>query len=132
MGLSAPPASWDTVLNKPTTVSGFGITDMGSQSVANATNATNASNANTVSSITTQQVLNAQSAASALSVGTFANASVGSGELGMGGTTAGSNLRNKDNSGALVNFGVSGTWRNMGVGTSYSSGSSRGTFLRIA
>lgn len=27
MGLSAPPASWGTVLNKPTTMAGYGITD---------------------------------------------------------------------------------------------------------
>jgi hypothetical protein len=28
MGLSTPQASWSNVLNKPTTVSGFGITDV--------------------------------------------------------------------------------------------------------
>lgn len=43
MPISAPPPSWANIKNKPTTVSGFGITDMASQSVANATNATNAS-----------------------------------------------------------------------------------------
>lgn len=38
MALSAPPPSWASIKNKPTTVSGFGISDMAAQTVANATN----------------------------------------------------------------------------------------------
>lgn len=45
MPISAPPPSWASIKNKPTTVGGFGITDMASQSVASAVNATNATNA---------------------------------------------------------------------------------------
>lgn len=47
MPLSSPPASWTTLLNKPSTVAGFGISDMGSQTVANATNAVSSLNAQT-------------------------------------------------------------------------------------
>jgi hypothetical protein len=41
MGVSAPH-SWNNLTNKPNTVAGFGISDMATQTVANATNATNA------------------------------------------------------------------------------------------
>lgn len=46
MAIDNPP-KWDNIKSKPSTVSGFGITDMASQSVANAVNATNATNATT-------------------------------------------------------------------------------------
>lgn len=42
MPVSAPPPSWANLRNKPTTVAGFGISDMASQTVANANNATTA------------------------------------------------------------------------------------------
>lgn len=44
MPISAPPPSWDSIKNKPTTVSGFGISDMASQSVASAVSASNGVN----------------------------------------------------------------------------------------
>lgn len=65
MPLSPPPPSWSNLRNKPTTVAGFGITDMASQTVANATNATNVTN------VTTSQVAAAMGSVSALGVGSY-------------------------------------------------------------
>lgn len=42
MPISAPPPSWTSIKNKPTTVGGFGITDMASQNVASAASAASA------------------------------------------------------------------------------------------
>jgi hypothetical protein len=41
--------NWGKLINKPTTVAGFGITDMANQSVSSAVNATNATNSTYVS-----------------------------------------------------------------------------------
>lgn len=41
MPLTPPPPSWQTIKNKPTTVTGFGITDIGIQSVSYASTAGN-------------------------------------------------------------------------------------------
>ena len=41
MPISAPPPSWASIKNKPTTVAGFGISDMASQSVNYAATAGN-------------------------------------------------------------------------------------------
>lgn len=129
MPISAPPPSWASIKNKPTTVAGFGITDMGSQSVASATNATNASNVpwsgvsgrpTTVSGLGLSDfnasAIAANSGMSYGAVGTYGQF-LNNATVTIGSTIAGSNLSVYNASNALVSAGVSGTWRNLGAGT---------------
>lgn len=124
---NVPAPSWSSLSGKPTTVSGFGITDMASQSVANATNVTN---------VTTAQVLSATAAASVGAVGTYATMTNYSGPrpANAGTTAAGSTLRY--GSGALAGTGTpSGTWRCMGYQAgnfNYDGYEGAATWLRIA
>lgn len=132
MALSAPPPSWASIKNKPNTVAGFGISDMASQSVANATNSTNATN---VANVTTAQLLSAMAGSSVGAVGSylFAN-NITYTAIGPGATFAGSNLRYSSGGGASNGVTLSGTWRCMG----YANGNADNPiynstlFLRIA
>lgn len=125
MPISAPPPSWASIKNKPNTVSGFGITDMASQSVANATNVTN---------VTTAQVGNAMAGLSAGAVGSTCNAFVSGANIGIGGTVAGSSLVGLNTSGGYVSTGFGGTWRNLGAQSVTNAGSYAQVtcFIRIA
>jgi hypothetical protein len=130
MPISAPPPSWASIKNKPNTVSGFGITDMASQSVANATNVTN---------VTVAQVLAANAAATRGAVGTFATVSYNSGNPAtFNSTYSGSSLTQfNDNNGVWEGAGLSGTWRSMGAtdGHRYTTSSNAlgaHLFLRIS
>lgn len=132
MPISAPPPSWASIKNKPSTVSGFGITDIGSQSVnyANSAGSAGAVAWGNVSGKPTTvaglglsdfnaSAIAAQAGASAGSVGTyglFYNSGQYNFTLGAGSTTAGSNLRYAPThgSGAGVGATPSGTWRLMG------------------
>lgn len=127
MGVTVTP-SFDQLRNKPTTVAGFGITDMATQTVANATNATNATN---VTNVTTAQVLAAEAGASTGAVGTYFCPFGTTGVVvAIGGTTAGSNLTKINSSALVVSAGLSGTWRNMGAREDGASQAS--IYLRIA
>lgn len=117
MPVSQPPPSWASIKSKPTTVAGFGITDMATQNVANAS---------TVTTLNTAQVLAAQAGATVGSVGTYAFLQ---GVTGTAGTTAaGSSLLYADRAGGTSGT-PAGTWRMMG----YSLVTDRATvWLRIA
>lgn len=140
MALSAPPPSWASIKNKPTTVSGFGISDMASQSVANATNATNVSN------VTTAQVLAATAGATAGAVGSFAlmKDTVAVTRL-PNATLAGSSLRYSSLTGPIyTGSGVLeftskiystvplGTWRCMSYSMEHGDGIGSTLWLRIS
>lgn len=153
MPISAPPPSWASIKNKPNTVAGFGITDMGSQTVANATNATNASNVpwlgvsskpTTVAGLGLSDfnasAIAAQAEAVAGGVGTYAYLAIGS-SISAGSTYAGSSLNwTGGHNGSSLSFSnnvvsgglggtVSGTWRAVG----YSQASNgQALFLRIS
>lgn len=155
IGGSANAVAWSGVSDKPSTVAGYGITDMSSQTVRHA--ATSGS-ANTVpwsgvsgkpttlagygitdGGVTTTQVLNATAGATAGAVGTYAiMVPVSTGiNVPMGGTAPGSSLflAGVDPSGTIVAYG--GTWRNMGTATPWlaapgDSRSVRNLWLRIA
>lgn len=138
MPISAPPPSWASIKNKPTTVAGFGITDMGSQTVANATNASNVPWSGVSSKPTTVaglglsdfnlSAITAQAGASFGSVGTVCYAR-NSSSVAVNATTAGSNLLKQDSGLSFVSMGVSGTWRNLGISE---AGSNNNLYLRIA
>jgi hypothetical protein len=83
---------------------------------------------------TTADVLNATAGASAGAVGTYCTASIASGTISIGSTTAGSNLRVRNGqTGTVTNPGFSGTWRNMGAGLAEDSFQfPASTFLRIS
>ena len=90
----------------PSSLNGTGVTF---------NDATTQSTANNLPANTTN-VLSAYAGASALAVGTYTTASA-TGSIGIGGTTAGGNLRAINAEGYNVTFGASGTWRNMGSTT---------------
>lgn len=125
MPVSQPPPSWASIRNKPTTVAGFGISDMASQTVANATNATNAS---TVTTVTTAQVLAAEAGMSVGAIGTYAFLNgLSAVTIAPGATLAGSSLQYSPNSAGSSS--PAGTWRNVG---NLSSSASASVWLRIA
>lgn len=152
---NTPAPSWTVVTGKPTTVSGFGITDMASQSVASAVNATNATNATSattattatnVTNVTTTQVSNAIAGASFGGVGTYGLFKINTTGITEGATYAGSSLfpagydsannTDADNQASATAGGtaVSGTWRLMGrnFAVSGSAFARYSVFLRIA
>lgn len=129
MPISAPPPSWASIKSKPTTVAGFGITDMASQSVASATNATNVAN------VTAAQVGSATAGVSVGSVGSYSLMNQISGAyIGAGNTTAGSNLRYTNAGASSPGAAPAGTWRVMGAtqSTDYNNTLAVSVFLRIA
>lgn len=108
MPISAPQPSWASIKNKPTTIAGFGISDV------NWTNLQ--SKPTTVSgfgiSDFSTQALNANANAAFGGVGTYVFAQYLS-NLGVGATIAGGNLK-KWNGASWVGMGLSGTWKLMG------------------
>ncbi len=150
MPISAPPPSWASIKNKPTTVAGFGITDMGSQTVANATNATNATTAANVTNVTTSQVAAAIAGISGIGVGAYV---VGRPQnfttYNVGDTIAGSSLYQVTTSTVLNSSGPAwwqtfvnatyspslvnvGTWRCMSPARSTATQGDPGLWIRIS
>lgn len=139
MPISAPPPSWASIKNKPNTVSGFGITDMGSQTVANA-NAVPWSGVSgkptTVSGLGLSDfnasAISAQAGASFGAVGTYVGVFAISGgtDIALGATVAGSALTGVNSAGNQASLGLSGTWRNMGQRADGEAPS--GIYLRIS
>jgi hypothetical protein len=130
MPLTPPPPSWATIKNKPTTVSGFGITDMAAQSVASAVNATNATNATNVANVTTAQVVAANAGASAGAVGSYALARSAP-SMSTGQTISGSSITRVDSAGDPISAGLTGTWRCM-ANSDLNGGYVLKVFLRIS
>lgn len=125
MPISAPPPSWASIKNKPTTVAGFGISDMASQSVNYAATAGNGG----VTSLNGQTGAITDTALG--SIGSYYQ-SFNSQAITNGTTVAGSTLTYQDAAYASQNAGLSGTWRKMGATNSSSANVASQTFVRIA
>lgn len=139
MPISAPPPSWASIKNKPNTVAGFGISDMASQTVANATNVTN---------VTTAQVNAAIAGAAVGGVGSYAFlGAMSASSYVPGATLAGSSLRysgvlgafsdwSNQNAVNITNGGSgtapAGTWRCMGQAGGPANTYGASLWMRIA
>lgn len=122
---AAGAVPWSGVSGKPNTVAGYGITDMGSQSVNYAASAGNAAN---VSNVTTAQVLTATSGAGAGGVGSYAFAKIAAysaydssfGATRPGGdlipTSAAAVVSGNPSLAFLEGGSLTGTWRCLGYG----------------
>lgn len=125
MPLNRASIDWNKIKNKPSTVGGFGISDMASQTVANAA---------TVTNLTATQVKNVIAALGAGDVGTFAYLSQNtstSTTIIAGNNYAGSGLvYSSGNSGNGVT--VSGTWKAVGTSTVSTLVTRATVFMRIA
>lgn len=106
---------WSGVSGKPSTVAGYGITDMGSQSVNYAASAGNATN---VSNVTTAQVLAATAGAYAGWVGTHIFGVAPNTVASPNSLVSGTALRPSGSGSQPGNSTLSGTWRCLG----YASG----------
>lgn len=119
MGLSAPPPSWGTVLGKPTTISGFGITD----ALTNAVTSQIAGSGINISGATGAVTVSANNGVGDIGTYIIGNRVAAS---GRNGTYAGSSIGewivvNCQNQ--FSSFGLSGTWRaNAYVGVSHNNG----------
>lgn len=124
----ADAVPWSGVSGKPNTVAGYGITDMGSQSVNYANSSGNAASASTVTNVTTAQVLAATAGASAGGVGSYAFAKIASHaayDSSFGATRPGNDLVPTSAAGGVSGnpslvfadgASLTGTWRCMGYG----------------
>jgi hypothetical protein len=98
----APVPSWANITGKPTTISGFGITD----SIVNSLTA----GSGLLTSSSTGAI-NVSQNLTVANIGTFIIAFINIASISRDASFAGSQLCGFDTNGSIVSFGLSGTWR---------------------